>query len=78
MTAGTWPAWLAWLLIIAILLTLILVWSLCWQVSALRGALQRAGMGQSGGAIRSRKELEDAYTAGAISRDAYERMKGRL
>lgn len=78
MTAVQWPTWLAWILAIAILLTLFFVWGLAGQVAGIREMLRQAGIGQSGGSIRSRKELEDAYTAGAISRDAYERLKGRL
>lgn len=74
MTAVHWPSWVAWLLAIAILLTLFFVWGLVGQLSAMRQAL---GQGQGGG-IRSRKELEEAYVAGRISRDAYERLKARL
>lgn len=76
MTALTWPTWIAWLLAIAILITLFFVWSLTGQLAALRGALRSAGV--SGTGPRTRQELEAAYTAGAINRDAYERLKGRL
>lgn len=78
MTAIAWPTWLAWLLAIAIVLTLFFVWTVSAQVAATRNALRQAGIGNVAGSFRSRKELEQAYTAGAVSRDAYERLKGRL
>lgn len=74
MTAATWPNWFSWLLAIAILLTLFFVWSLLGQVASLRRALNQAGMGP----FRSRKELEEAYAAGAVSREAYERLRGEF
>ncbi|MFZ5825206.1 MAG: hypothetical protein ACOY94_12835 [Bacillota bacterium] len=77
MTAVMWPTWIAWLLAIAILITLFFVWTLTGQVTALRGAMRSAGVGGNT-SPRTRKELEAAYTAGAINRDAYERLKGRL
>lgn len=76
MTAVQWPTWVAWLFAIAVLLTLFMVWTLMGQVAALRAALAAAGTGQGQGP-RSRKELEEAYAAGSLSRDAYERLKGR-
>lgn len=78
MTVVQWPTWVAWLLAIAILLTLFFVWGLTGQVAALRNAIRQAGGGANRGTIRSRKDLEEAYAAGSISRDAYERLKGRL
>lgn len=77
MIAVTWPTWMAWLLAIAILLTLFFVWSLIGQLTAMQATLRSAGMAGNMG-LRSRRELEEAYTAGAINRDAYERLKGRL
>ncbi|MFZ5814293.1 MAG: hypothetical protein ACOY93_03205 [Bacillota bacterium] len=76
MTAVQWPTWIAWLLAIAVVLTLLLLWALLGRVASIGGALREAGI--SPNAFRSRRELEAAYTAGTITRDAYERLKGRL
>lgn len=60
------PAWLMWVLL------LVVIW-LLFMVSMLRGQLQNAQP-----RFTSRQDLEAAYTKGTISRDDYERYKGRL
>lgn len=58
-------AWLPWI-------NLILLLVLVWMVSMLSARLATVG------GPRSRQELEDAYTAGRIDRDEYERLKARV
>ncbi len=77
MTTVTWPTWVAWLIGLAILLTLFLVWSMVQQVGGLRRQVL-AATSRGPGEIRSRRELEEAYTAGRINREAYERLREHL
>jgi|GEM_PF-2584872 len=72
-TTVTWPAWVAWLMLLATLLTLLLVWAITQQIATMRREL-----GGAIGGIRTRRDLEAAYTAGQINREAYERLKGRV
>lgn len=60
------PTWLQWLLLLAV------IW-LYIQVNMLQ-----ASMGGGQRSFHSRQDLEAAYTKGTISRDEYERLKGRL
>lgn len=66
MNLFVFPAWLSWLMLLAI------IW-LFFQVGMLQAevAVKRAG-------IKNRHELEDAYVKGSIGRDDYERLKGSL
>lgn len=73
-----WPAWVSWLLLIAILLTLFFTWSLVGRLGSLRESLADAGIGRSRKPARNRKELEELYVKGAVSRDIYDRWKTRL
>ncbi|HYG57026.1 MAG TPA: hypothetical protein VD902_03015 [Symbiobacteriaceae bacterium] len=59
--------WYPWISLFLILVLFYMVGVLSMQVAALRG-----------GYPRSRQELENAYTAGKISRDDYERLKDRV
>jgi len=63
----------AWLIAIAILLNLVLSITLWAQLSALRESL-----GSKALAVRNRTELEEAFKAGSISRDQYEKLKAQL
>ena len=58
-------AWLPWI-------NLILLIVLLWMVSMLSNRLATVN------GPRTRQELEDAFTAGRIGRDEYDRLKVRL
>lgn len=73
-----WPPWISWLLLFAVLVTLIFVWGLVRNVGAMRQALANVGMGPSGVPARSRQELEELYTRGSINREVYDQWKGRM
>ena len=72
MTSVTWPTWLAWLLAIAIVLNLVIGWTLLARLNNLENRLG----GKS--PYRNRAELEEAFRSGAVSREEYERLKARL
>lgn len=78
MTAFPWPAWVSWLMLIAVLLTLIIAWSVLNALAAVRYNLADAGVGRARMPARSRKELEDRYVMGSVDREVYERWKDRL
>lgn len=60
------PAWLSWLMLLAIIWLFIQVWMLSQQVM-----VSRSG-------IKNRTELENAYVKGMIGPDEYERLKGSM
>ena len=66
MNFNVFPAWLSWLMLLAIILLFIQVWMLQAQV-----AVARSG-------FKNRQDLEEAYAKGWVGRDEYERLKGRL
>lgn len=69
------PKWLSWLLVIAILVTPVL---LVWLMVQMRAVLIGLGLLNPTGGFRSRTELEEAFRAGTITREDYERIKVRL
>jgi len=73
MASVEWPRWVAWLMVIAVLLNLGVGVFLLAQLQALREAVGSRNLG-----VRSRAELEEAFKAGTINRDTYERMKARM
>lgn len=73
-----WPAWFSWILFFSVVLTFIIVWRLAGNMAAVRNSLAEAGIGRAGKPARNRKELEERYVAGSISRDIYDRWKDRL
>lgn len=73
---AAWPAWVSWLLLIAILLILYFSW-MTWRGVG-RASDRQALESKAGRPIRTRGDLEEAYTRGAISRDMYERWRERL
>lgn len=66
MNLTLFPAWLSWLMLLAIIWLFIQVQMLQAQV-----AVAKSG-------IKNKQELEDAYSKGWIGRDEYERLKGRV
>lgn len=75
MVAPHWPAWLSWLMFVVFFLTFIFVWMTMQNVRVMRRAL--VGPLRPAPA-KNRRELEERYVAGDITRDVYERWKGRL
>lgn len=61
--------WYPWLSLLAIV-------ALFWWVSIL--SQQVAQLQSRSAGIRTRRELEEAYTAGRVDRDTYERMKNQV
>jgi hypothetical protein len=78
MQAAPWPVWVSWVLFIAILLTLYIAWRLARNVAVVRWNLADAGIGRGMMPARSRKELEEKYTAGVITWEVYDRWRDRL
>lgn len=78
MTALPWPNWVSWILLIAVLLTLYLAWILWRNIAMMRDALANTGLMTGGAPFRSRSELEEAYSRGAVNVEVYDRWKGRL
>lgn len=75
---ANWPAWITWLFFLATIATTIMVWLVFRQVGAVQLALASAGLAGGGRPAQSRKELEEKYVAGSITRDVYDRWKDRL
>lgn len=73
-----WPPWVSWLLLLAILITLYIVWQMARNVGAMRHALAETGAMRGRAPARNRQELEEKYTRGAIDREVYDRWKERL
>ena len=73
MISVEWPKWVAWAIAIAIVLNLVLTVSLWAQLSALRSAVMTRNH-----PVRNRAELEEAFRAGSINREQYERLKAQL
>lgn len=73
MVSVMWPKWVAWLIAIAVLLNVVLSIVLWSQLSALRASLSTKNL-----PVRNRAELEEAFRAGTINRDQYEKLKAQL
>lgn len=73
MVSVEWPRWAAWLIAIAVVLNLVLSITLWSQLSALRAILATRNL-----PVRNRTELEEAFRAGSINREQYDRLKGQL
>lgn len=71
------PAWGFWLMLVAVLALVWIMWTMYGNLIAMRQELAAAG-GKGGGPPRTRRELEEAYTKGLINRDMYDRLKGRV
>lgn len=75
MVAHLWPAWVSWLMLVAVFLTFILVWMMMGSLAAVRRSLaDKPGEAM----FQNREELEKRFAVGAIDRDVYERWKARL
>jgi hypothetical protein len=73
-----WPAWVSWILLLAVVVTLVMIWGMWNTIAAMQETLASAGLGMGGRSARNREELEDLFVKGIITRDIYERSKGRL
>lgn len=77
MERATWrmarflAVWYPWIVLVLLVYLVFMVSALQAQVAALRG-------GGAGAGPRNRQELEEAYKAGTIGRDQYERLKARM